>query len=115
MRKFRHSSIVFEKPGILPEKLKTLTSFLLINVYKSLFVVFFILLRSWVIYKNLKRPGFYILTESIFINNPRSKQNKKNPKHRKKTFLTRKRVQNFSKKILNSMVIGARQSFKFSS
>ena len=26
MHKFRQSSIVFEKPGILPEKLKTLTS-----------------------------------------------------------------------------------------
>ena len=27
--------------------------------------------------------------------------------------LSRKRVQNFSKKILNSMVVGARQSFQF--
>ena len=27
IKKFRQSSIVFEKPGILPENLKTLTSF----------------------------------------------------------------------------------------
>ena len=30
-----------------------------------------------------------------------------------KTLLGRKRVQNFSKKLLNSMVVGARQSFQF--
>ena len=29
-----------------------------------------------------------------------------------KTLLGRKRVQNFSKKLLNSMVVGARQSFQ---
>ena len=31
-----------------------------------------------------------------------------------KTFLSRKCVQNFSQNILNSMVVGTRQSFKFS-
>ena len=62
---FRLSSIVFEKPGILSEKLKTLTSsnypkfqyfllklrirFLLTNVYKSVLGFFFILFRSWVV------------------------------------------------------------------
>ena len=61
MQKLRQSSIVFEKPGILPENLKTLTSsnyptvqyfllklctrFLLTNVYKSVWD-FFILFRS---------------------------------------------------------------------
>ena len=61
-QKFRQSSIVFEKPGILPENLKTLTSsnyptvqyflvklrtpFLLTNVYKTVRGNFFILLRS---------------------------------------------------------------------
>ena len=56
IQKFRQSSIVFEKPGILSENLKTLTSsnyptvqyillklracFLLINVYKRVSGVF---------------------------------------------------------------------------
>ena len=62
VQKFRQSSIVFEKPGILSENLKTLTSsnyptvqyfllkirtrFLLTNVYKSMCEIFFILFRS---------------------------------------------------------------------
>ena len=75
IQKFRQSSTVFEKPGILPEKLKTLTSsnyhrvdifveflhrfpFLLTNVYKRVFGIFFILFRSWVICQNQKMPGF---------------------------------------------------------
>ena len=41
---------------------------------------FFILFRSWVI-KNVKRPAFYALVFYIFINNSRSKQNQKNPRH----------------------------------
>ena len=74
----RQSSIVFRKPGILSENLKTLTSsnystvqyfllklrtrFLLTNVDKRVYeIFFFILFRSWVISKNEKRPGFYIL------------------------------------------------------
>ena len=56
VQKFRQSSIVFEKPGILPENLKTLTSsnhptvqcsllklrtrFLLTNVYKRMCEIF---------------------------------------------------------------------------
>ena len=60
--KFRQSSIAFEKPGFLSEKLKTFTSsnyhtlqyflltlrtpFLLTNVYKGMFGIFFILFRS---------------------------------------------------------------------
>ena len=62
IQKFRESSIVFEKPGILSENLKTLTSsnyptvqyfllklrtrFLLTIVYKSMCGIFFILFRS---------------------------------------------------------------------
>ena len=97
IQKFRQSSIVFEKPGILPKNLKTLTSFnyptvqyfllklhthfLLTNVYKRVCEIFFILFTSWVICKNFKRPGFYTLAFYTFINNWRSKQNKKNLTH----------------------------------
>ena len=97
IQKFRQSSIVFEKPGILSENLKTLTSsnyatvqcfllklrtrFLLTNVSKILGGIFSILFRSWVIYKSLKRPGVYTLVFYTFTNNSRSKENKKNPTH----------------------------------
>ena len=64
IQKFRQSSIVFEKPGILSENLKILTSsnyptvqyfllklrtrFLLTNIYKSMCrIFFFISFRSW--------------------------------------------------------------------
>ena len=62
IQKFRQSSIVFEKPGILSENLKSLTSsnyptvqflllklqirFLLTNVYKNVSGIYFILFRS---------------------------------------------------------------------
>ena len=97
IQKFRQSSIVFEKPGILSENLRTLTSsnyptvqyfllrlrtrFLLSTVYKEVYGIFVILFRSWVICKNKKRPGFYTLLFYSFINNSRSKQNEKNPTH----------------------------------
>ena len=42
---------------------------------------FYILFRSSVICENKKGPGFYTLIEIRFINNSRSKQNKKNPEH----------------------------------
>ena len=67
-QKFKQSFIVFEKPGILSEKLKTLpssnqyrveyfllrfcTHFLHINVYKGGVEFFFILFKSLVICKN---------------------------------------------------------------
>ena len=97
IQKFRQSSIISEKPGFLHEKLKTFTSsnyyrvqyfllklrtgFLLTNVYKTVFEICFIFFRPWVICKNKKWPGFYALVFYIFINNSRSKQNKKNLKH----------------------------------
>ena len=93
IQKFRQGSIVFEKAGIYSENLKTLTSSnypAVLNIFFWYFshvsylpmstkgcVGFFFLFRSWVICKNYKRPGFYTLAFYIFINNSRSKQNKK--------------------------------------
>ena len=79
IQKFRQSTIVLEKPGILSENLKTLTSssyptaqyfllklhtrFLLTNVYKRVVGIFIILFRSWVIWKSYKN---LISTHSFF-------------------------------------------------
>ena len=68
IQKFKHSSIAFEKPDILSENLKTLTSsnyttvqyfllklcsrFLLAIVSKSVSGIVVVLFRSWVICKN---------------------------------------------------------------
>ena len=68
IQKFGQNSIVFEKPGILSENLKTLTSsnypkvqyfllklhtrFLLANVCKRVCRTFFVLFRSSVVSKN---------------------------------------------------------------
>ena len=70
IQKIRQNSIVFEKPGMLSESLKTLTSsdyptvqyFLLIlctrslltNIYKIVSWIFIYFFRSWVINKNVK-------------------------------------------------------------
>ena len=88
IQKFRQSSIVFEKPGTLSENLTRLnyprvqyfllklrTRILLTNVYKRVWGIFFVSFKSWVICKNLKRPGFYTLIFYTFINNSISKQN----------------------------------------
>ena len=123
IQKFRQSSIVFEKPGILSENLKTLTSsnyltvqyfllklrtrFLLTNVYKRVCGIFLIC-------KNFKRSGFYTLVFYTFINNSISKQNKKNPKDPFADITKYKTGAKFQHKILNSMVVGARQSFQLS-
>ena len=43
---------------------------------------FFIFCLDLEIFSKIKkRPGFYALTETILINNSRSKQKKKDPKH----------------------------------
>ena len=76
-------------------------------------VGFFILFRTWVICQNQKILGFYILTETSFINNSRSKQNKKNPTHSFVDIGKTKSCAKFQQKILNSTVFGARQSFQF--
>ena len=60
--------------------------------------IFFISFRSWITFQNLKIPGFYTLVFYTFINNSRSKQNKKDPTHTLVELLSRKRVQNFRKK-----------------
>ena len=127
VQKFRQSSIVFEKPGILSENLKTLTSsnyltvqyfllklrarFQLTNAYKRLSGIFLILPRSWVICKNLKRPSFYTLVFYTLINNSRHKQYKKNPTHTFVDINKYKTCAKFQRTILNSIVVGARESF----
>ena len=118
---FRQSSIVFEKPGFLSEKLKTLASsnyrrvqyfllklhthFLLTNVYKR------VLFRFSVIWKNKKRPGFYTLVFYIFINRSRSKQNKKNSEHFFVDIVNQETCANFQQKILNFVAVAACESF----
>ena len=128
-QKFRQSSIVFEKPGILSEKLKTLTSsnynrvyhfllklwthFRLTNVCKRLFGIFFILFRSWGICQNKKITDFYILTETRFINNSRSEQNKESPDHPFADISKTEMCSKFQQEMVNSIVVGARQSLQF--
>ena len=63
--------------------------------------------------KNEKRPGFYTLKFCIFINNSRSKQNKTNTEPAFVDIIKWKACGNFQQKILNSMVLGTRQSFQF--
>ena len=91
IQKFRQSSIVFEKAGIniLSENVKTLASskyttvqyfllklltrFLLTNVYKSVFGIFFYFVcLDLELLAEIKRPGFYPLVFYILINNSRS-------------------------------------------
>ena len=94
IQKFRQSSIVFEKPGILSENLKILTSSNYPTVqyffaetshtfstYQCLqkgvwdFLIFTLDLQ---LFAKIKK-GFYTLALYTFNNNSRSKQNKKNP------------------------------------
>ena len=51
-------------------------SYLLMSTYHCV-RDFFISFRSWIICKSKKMPGFYTFVFYIFINNSRSKQNKK--------------------------------------
>ena len=63
------------------------------------------------LFAKIKGPGFYTLTDTRFFNNSGSKQNKKNSEH---TFVDtgkQERCSKFQQKILNSMVVGARQNF----
>ena len=84
---------MFEKPGYLSDKLKTLTSsnysksyyfllkfctqFLLNNVYKRMFGIFLVMFRSSVINKSIKNECVETRSFFIFANRSRSKQNKK--------------------------------------
>ena len=74
---------------------------------------FKICLELELICKNLKRRGFYTLTETRFINNSRSTQNKKNPEHSFVGISNTETCAKFQQKILNSLVVGACQSFQF--
>ena len=130
IQKFRQTSIVLEKPGILSEKLKILTSsnyrrlyyflfkfctrFLHTRVYKRVFGIFFILFRTWVICQNIKRPGFYTLTETRFINNSRSKQNKKNSEQPFVDIGKTETCAKFKQKISNPMLLELVKVFNFS-
>ena len=113
IQKFRQSSIVLEKPGILPENLKASTSsnypavqyfllklrarFLLTSVYKSLCGIFLFYLDLELlakIEKDLSSNSYFTL---LLITQDLNKI-KKIPYILLYTLLSRKRVQNFSKK-----------------
>ena len=116
IQKFRQSSIVFEKPGILFENLKTqassnyptvqyfllklCTRLLLTNVYKRVRRIFLVCLviESFAKIKNT----WFLHTHffNIFINNSRSKQNKKNLEHSLVDIIKQKRYAQFQQKIL---------------
>ena len=95
LQKFRQSSLVFEKPGILSENLKTLTSsnyptvqyfllklrtrFLLTNVYKRLCGIYFILL-DLELFAKIKKDlvSTHLLFTLQLINHDLKIKNKKN-------------------------------------
>ena len=58
-------------------------------------------------------PGFYTFKETRFINNSRSKQNFKNPTHAFADIRKTETCAKFQQKIVNSAVVGTRQSFQF--
>ena len=111
---FRQGPIVFEKPGFLSEKLETLTSsnyhrvqkfflklrtrFLLTNIYKSVFGIFFLFCLDLELFTKIKKD--LVSTESFFtfllIIQDLNKI-KKTPNMLLQTLLSRKGVQNFSK------------------
>ena len=93
--------------------LKFCTCSLLTNVYKRVRRIF-ILFRMCVIYQNKKIPGFYTLTDTSFINNSSSTQNKKNnSSHPFLDILKTGTCAKFQHKILNFTAVEARQSFQF--
>ena len=129
-QKFRRNSIVFEKLGIFPEKLKTLTSsnyyrvqyfllklrtpFLLTNVYKRVFGIFFILFRSWVTCKNKKTlVSTYSFFTFLLITQDLNKI-KKNPKYAFIDIVKSETFAKFHQKILNFMVVEFVKVFNFS-
>ena len=134
IQKFRQHSTVLEKPGILPEKLKTLTSSNYHRVYYFLlkflrafpsqqilqkrvrdFSLFRVQILSY--FQKYKKTQFLLTLRDqvfyIFLITQDLNKIKKNSKTLLQTLLSRKRVQYFSKKKSNSMAVGARQSFHF--
>ena len=126
VQKLSQICIIFEKPSILCETLKTLTNsnyptvqyfllklrtcFLLTNVYKRVCGVFLFCLDLQIC-KNLNKPGFYTLVFKTFTHNSRSKQSYKNPTHHFIDITKQKTCPKFQQKILNTMVAGV---FNFS-
>ena len=95
---FYRCFIITVKTNFLSRSIEILYTFPTYQCLQKGFGIFFILIRAWVICQNQKRPGFYTLTETRFINNSRSKQNLKNPEHHLVILVKGERVQNFSKK-----------------
>ena len=99
-QRFRQSSsIVFKKPGVLSDKLKSLTSsnYHRVNIFDGILHSFhtyqclqnrvwdfFLFCLDLDLFARIKKDmvSFCTLTEIRFVNNSRSKQNKKNPEHR---------------------------------
>ena len=118
IQKFRQSSFIFEKSGILSENLKTLTSsnyptvqyfllklrtrFLLTNVYKRVCGIFLFYL-DLELFAKIKKD--LVSTRSLFTLSLRSKQNLKNPTHTFVDITKQKTCAEFQQKILNSMVV----------
>ena len=90
IQKFTQSSIVFEKPGILPENLKTLTSFnyptvqyFLMKLSKRFLLPMptkgcaelFLFCLDLELFAKIEKTCFLHTCFFIFINNLRSKQN----------------------------------------
>ena len=114
IEKFIQSSIVLEKPGILSENLKTLTSssyltvqyffaetsqtFCTYQCLKTAVWDFFISFRSWVVCKNKKRPDFYTLVFYTFISSQDLNKTKKNPTHPFADITKKKTCANFQQK-----------------
>ena len=129
IQKLKETTIVLEKPGIWSENLKILTSsnypnvqyfllkprthFQLTNVYKSVFRVFLFCL-DLELFAKIKKNWFlhtrflHFLLIALDLN-----KIKKNPEHPFVDIVKWETCANIPQKILNSMVVGARQSFQF--
>ena len=127
IQKCLQNSIVFEKPGFLFEKLKALASsnfhrvqqfllkprtrFLLTNVYKSVFGIFLFFLYLELFAKTKQDLvstyslfTYFLITQDL---------NKKNPEHPFVDIIKQEPCAKCQQKILNFVVVGARQSFQF--
>ena len=121
IQEFRETSIVSKKPGLLSEKQKTLTIFkyhrvqyfllrfctyfLLNNVYKKMFGIFFNFVQILSYLEVFKMTLFLKRFFYIFVHNSRPKQNQKNPKYSFVDIAQQKTCAKFQQKILNSTVL----------
>ena len=124
IQKFRQSSIVFEKPGFLSDKLKILpnkyfwlklyTCFLLTNVYKRVFGIFLFCL-DLELFAKIKKDLFsaHSFFTFLLITHDLNKI-KKIPNTISQTLLSRKLVQNFSKKYQTLWQLELVKVFNFS-